>query len=360
MRIANWFNEPKEMGMNQSTYLAPLIILAAVMLPSVGVASTLRFVFMDGGPARRFTAYIISFLYFFISLALVLFVRIYLVRFLLGSHGISASSLSVIDAPYALMSSLLLFRLLTKKGSGAIGKAESNDGIDFADGHDAYYQEALTEISEDRTISALWARALVDANGNRDLASSKYIKWRVQRLKEQDAETAVSSEGVDDRQILSNEDGISNKFLAVIISVLLVLIVTVGSYAYGLLIERDRSRLDDYLKKAVSEFKMSGPLMIDSATQLFAVQRTNSDELTLSFRVPDNLIYDRNEYEDFLRVNLAREKCESLESNISLGGKFIFVYYSGVRAIARLKIDDRICKRIPLKLNDPAASVFIP
>ena len=348
------------MSVNHYIYMANFIILAVIILFAVGVASALRFFIMDGGPARRFTAYIISFSYFFIALVLIMpFLRIYLVRLLLGEYGISPSSLSVIDASYAFISSFLLFRRLTKTSPAANREVMTTQHIDFEKDNDAYYQEALTEISERRTIGALWARALVDSKGKTDLASSKYIEWRVQNLKEQNAKNDILPEDNEDEEGAGSEDGISNKLLAVIIAILLALVIILGVYGYGLLVEQDRSKLDDYLESSVSEFKSRGPVMIDSRTQLFAVQRTSRDELTLSFRLPNVFVYDRNEYENFLRVKLAREKCEDLKDNILLGAKFAFVYYSGDVVIARLRIDEIVCRRVPLGLRDPAASVYI-
>ena len=348
------------MSMSHSIYLTPLITLAVMTLLAVGVALTLRFAFMGGGPARRFTAYALSFVYFFISLGLALFLRIYLARLLLSEHGISASSQSIVDVPYAFISSLLLFRLLTKVSSGEKRNATTNQGIDFEEDYDLYYQEALTEVSENRTIGALWARALVDAEGNTDLASSKYIAWRVQRLKEQNAKNEINPEGAYDDKEASSEDWLSSKLLTVIIAILSVLIIMVGFYGYRLLVEQDRSKLDDYLNSSVSEFKSRGPIMIDSVTQLYSVQRTGRDELTISFRLPNNLVYDRIEYENFFRIKLASEKCKDLEESIALGAKFAFIYYSGEVVIGRLRLDERVCRRVPLRLSDPAASVQIP
>lgn len=348
------------MIVNYHMYITSFIILAVITLLAVGVGSALRFFIMDGGPARRSTAYIISFIYFFIALVFAMpLLRIYLFRLLLGEHGISPSSLSVIDASYAFISSFLLFRRLTKLSPAAKREAITTQRIDFSEDDDAYYQEALTEISERRTFGALWARALVDAKGNTDLASSKYIEWRVQNLKEQNAKNDINPESNDDGEGADSEDGTSNKLLVLVIAILLTLVILVGIYGYGLLVEHDRSKLNDYLESSVSEFKSRGPVMIDSRTQLFAVQRTSRDELTLSFRLPDVFVYDQSDYENFLRVKLAREKCEDLKEIILLGAKFAFFYYSGDVVIARLRLDEKVCKRVPLKLSDPAASVHI-
>ena len=47
---------------------------------------------------------------------------------------------------------------------------------------DEYYAQALAEISENRQESGLWAKCLVIAEGDRDKATARYIKLRVDQL----------------------------------------------------------------------------------------------------------------------------------------------------------------------------------
>ena len=47
------------------------------------------------------------------------------------------------------------------------------------------YQEVVQELNENKRRDGLWAKALADSNGSEEIAKSKYIKLRVQSMKDE-------------------------------------------------------------------------------------------------------------------------------------------------------------------------------
>lgn len=83
----------------------------------------------------------------------------------------------------------------TKDFASAISNHSTEAIKDYVDKHahsnaqfssendNIFYEQAMTEIDEDKKVRAIWGKALANSDGNIDKAKSLYIQMRVQSLK---------------------------------------------------------------------------------------------------------------------------------------------------------------------------------
>lgn len=66
---------------------------------------------------------------------------------------------------------------------------------------DVFFEQAIQEVHNRRVVSALWARALADADGDKVKTIARYVRLRVEQLKEQNsASTSPPTPEVGARQ----------------------------------------------------------------------------------------------------------------------------------------------------------------